>query len=119
MLGLPASFLVYYFAVAAVENYKLGDLKQQKFVLLLFWKSKVQDQSLSRATPPESQPLLSLEGRLCSLTLPVSGGRQHSLACGCIGPRPASSNLSLVCLHIKCPLWVLRSHSVSLLYGPM
>lgn len=41
---------LYLFPGAAVTNYlKLGDLKQQKFIISQFWKTDVQNQGVSRA----------------------------------------------------------------------
>ena len=65
--------------------HKLDGLKQQNFILSLFWMLEVLYQGVGWAA-------FSLKGlgKNLSLTFPTSGGSRCSLVCGCITPISAS-----------------------------
>ena len=74
--------VLYSFPRVAITNYhKLSGLKQQKFIVLQFWRPEIQNQGIGRAM----LPLKSL-GENPSLPLPASLGPGYFLACGCKTP---------------------------------
>lgn len=56
-----------------MNHYKLNGLKQQKFILSLFWRWEIQNQGVGRT--------MKALGRDLSLPLLDSGGSWHSVTC--------------------------------------
>ena len=116
---LTYSFIL--FPEAAITNYhKLDGLKQQKLIFSQFWRSKAQNQCVSRVIlPPEA-----LEEN--PLPLPASGGSRCFLDCHWIIPisasvftlpSPALPFSPLLCASLLCVSFMrtlvtgLRAHS--------
>lgn len=74
------------FHVAVITNYhKLPSSKQQKYILLQFWRPEIQNKGVGGVMfPPKTL------GENPSFPLPASGSSRYSLVCGCISPVSAS-----------------------------
>lgn len=106
--------MLYQFLVAAVTNYHtLGDLNNRKCILSQFWRSEFQNRYQEAETKRPAGPcsLRRLQGRICSLSLPASGGLQQASVCGCI---MSVSACVVTCLLLFCvfnlPLSFIRVH---------
>lgn len=102
------------FPEAAVKDHHIfGSLKQQKCILLQFWKPEFWNHydgtKLKRLAGPHS--LWRLQEKLLSCPLPVSGGYWLSFTCGHIYSSSQSQRLHISLLHIH-----IDSHSVCFIY---
>lgn len=89
--------IMYEFPIAFVTNsLEFRGLNQQKSIIFQLWRPEVQKDSHSPTikVSPEWVPSRGSRGE-SFLPLPTSGGRQHSLACGCTIPSSASGITSL------------------------